>query len=72
MTNSNELRRVIQESGLKLQFLAKELGLSRYGFQKKLDGKSEFKASEIERLCQLLRLEDLQIRQNIFFAKKVD
>jgi len=72
MTNSNELRRVIQESGMKLKFLAEELGLSRYGFQKKLDGKSEFKASEIERLCQLLRLEDLQIRQNIFFAKKVD
>ncbi len=71
MTNSSQLKAKIDESGFKLRFVAQKLGLSYQGFQNKLMGKSDFKASEIVALRQLLQL-SIEEEQSIFFAAKVD
>ena len=71
MTNTTLLGEYIDKSGLKKSFIAKELELSRYGFNLKCNNKAEFKASEIETLCNLLNI-GTNDRMAIFFAKQVD
>lgn len=72
MTNTMLLRSTICASGLKLSHIAREMGLSAYGLQKKIDGESEFKASEIACLCDILRISDVKQRDAIFFARVRD
>lgn len=72
MTNTALLRNTISNSGLKLSHIAKQMGLSAYGLQKKIDGESEFKASEITGLCDILKINDTRQRDAIFFAKMGD
>ena len=47
MTDSKGLREWIRDHGLKLGFIAKELGITTYSLQRKIDNQTEFKASEI-------------------------
>lgn len=68
MTDGNKLREIISNKGLKLKFIAKELGLSQYGLQLKLDNKNEFKTSEVQQLCDLLDITSLKDKEQIFFA----
>lgn len=72
MTNSKALRDLIAKKGLKLKYVAEEIGLSQYGFQLKLDNKKEFKTSEVSALCELLHIESLYEKERIFFAKEDD
>lgn len=67
MTDSEALNRVIENSGLKLTFIARALKLSREGFYKKLNNQTEFKASEIVKMQEILNLSNEQ-RDKIFFA----
>lgn len=71
MTDEQKLRSAITNSGLKLQFIAKKLGISYQGLLKKMRNESEFKASEIQILSDLLHLHGTQ-RDSIFFASVVD
>ena len=66
MTNSVLLRQKIDESGYKLAFVAAQCGLTYYGFLKKLNNETEFKASEMVILKGLLGLSDEE-RDEIFF-----
>lgn len=61
------LRKKIKESGFKIKYIARKLGLSEYGFMMKVDGKNEFKVSEIKGLVAIL---DLSAREKdqIFFT----
>ena len=72
MTNTKVLRDLIESKGLKLKFIAEQLGLSAYGFQLKLDNQREFKASEIAKLCELLDIRSMKLKEKIFFVKEVD
>lgn len=67
MTDSEALNKVIESSGLKLTFIARALKLSREGFYKKLNNQTEFKASEIVKMQEILNLSNEQ-RDKIFFA----
>ena len=67
MTDSEALNKVIENSGLKLTFIARALKLSREGFYKKLNNQTEFKASEIVKMQEILNLSNEQ-RDEIFFA----
>lgn len=71
MTNTRELNRIIDEKGYKLSFVAQYIGLSPYGFARKRDNKSEFTATEIDKLCTLLGF-DTETMMRIFFAKEVE
>ena len=72
MTNTALLEEKITKSGLKKSYIAKAIGLSSYGLTLKIRNTNEFKASEIEKLCILLGIDDLEERCAIFFASKVD
>lgn len=65
------LRKKIDQSGLKLTYVAERLGISYQGLKKKLDGDTEFKASEIAILKDMLQLSDVEV-QDIFFTDNVD
>ena len=69
MTNTELLTKRIEESGYKRSYIAKAIGLkSTYGLSKKVNNETEFKASEIEKLCELLNIDTLEERKAIFFA----
>lgn len=67
MTNSAALRKAVDKSGLKYIKIAGEMGISSYTLQKKIDNETEFKASEIVKLSDLLSLSETE-RSAIFFA----
>jgi len=71
MTNTEMLKEFIEKSGYKTQFLCDQLKLTRQGFYNKVNGKTEFNASEIAILTKLLKLTATQQRA-IFFAQYVE
>lgn len=71
MCNTTLLRQKIDDSGYKLRFIAKKLGITYAGLLKKLNNETEFKASEIAVLKELLKLTDDEVNQ-IFFAFVVE
>lgn len=68
MTNTEALKLKIKEQGLKQGYIAEKLGLSSYGFAKKVNNMSEFKATEISLLCDLLKITSLKEKESIFFS----
>lgn len=70
MTDTVELEVAIKRSGLTKRELAKKIGLSEMGLYKKIHNITEFKASEITALVEILSLQE-KVSQ-IFFAQKVD
>ena len=68
MTNTALLADRIKKSGYRKSYIAKRLGLTAYGFARKVRGDSEFKAAEIATLCELLGIDDLAEKEAIFFA----
>lgn len=72
MTDTKMLRNLISEAGLKYQHIAQKLELTTFGLQKKIDNVTEFKASEIFKLCELLNIEDPDLKERIFFGPSVD
>ena len=72
MTNTNLLRQKIDESGLKLQFIAEQVGISRFALLQKIENRTEFRVSEVATLCKLLGIKTMTERARIFFADKVE
>ena len=54
--NVNKLKCLMGENDHTRKFIAKRLGITPSGLQKKLNGKSEFKASEIKILADLYKV----------------
>ncbi len=67
MTDTQALRAAINNRGLKNKYVAAQMGLSSYGLRKKIENDSEFKASEIMKLSEILDL-SVEEREAIFFA----
>lgn len=72
MTNTTLLKEYIDRSGLKLNFIAQAIGLSRSGFHKKVNNQAAFNQYEIESLCNVLGIKALRDKEAVFFAKNVD
>jgi DNA-binding phage protein len=68
--NNQVLNEKIEESRLSKNMIAEQLGLTRQGLYNKLNGKCEFKGSEIKKLIQMLGLNEHE-QQMIFFADDV-
>lgn len=58
MTNSNKLRAKIRENGFTQKEVAEKIGISLQSLSYKINNKIEFRASEMERLCNLLDITD--------------
>jgi len=69
MTDTLKLKAAIMESGMNQERLAELLGMTSATFNYKVNNKSEFKASEIKKLCEVLKITDVN---TIFFADKVE
>ena len=72
MTDTARLLKIIKESGIKKGNIADSLGLTIQGFMRKVKNISEFKPSEIEKLCDILAIRSLKEKDSIFFAKRDD
>ena len=66
MTNTLLLEMAIRRAGLTKKEVARRLGLSVMGLHKKINNLSEFKASEINQLYEILNLSSLEEQQQIF------
>lgn len=67
MTSTLNLEIAIKRTGITKRSIAKHLGLSEMGLRKKMCGITEFKASEIAKIHNLLKLSTFQ-RDEIFFS----
>lgn len=72
MTNTLKLKSLLLLNGLNQEDLAKCLGLSKQAINMKINNKRAFKLSEISKICELLKIDNLQDRFAIFFADRVD
>lgn len=72
MVNTHLLNLKIEESGLKKDFIAKKLGITRAGLYKKATNGSEFTSNEVAKICDLLSITKLTEKESIFFAKEVN
>ncbi len=72
VTNSEELNKLIRKSGLKRGHIADVIGISYYSLNKKINNESPFKAGEIQIMCELLGITDLEEKERIFFAEDVE
>lgn len=66
MTNTALFEDVIKKSGYKYLFLDKKLGIFYQALRNKLDNKNEFLPTEIEKLCVLLSINNLELKNDIF------
>lgn len=69
MTDTARLKRIVEQSGLKKTFIADKLGITYQGYNKKESGKSEFLASEIAVMKDLLNLSTKDVN-DIFLLTK--
>lgn len=71
MTNTLLLYFAIKRAGLTQKEVYQRLNLSSMGFYRKATNLTEFKASEIAALYDLLKLSSYEEQQRIFFASDV-
>ena len=72
MTDTAALRERISDKGRKLDYLARQCGITRQALSNKITNRNFFTAREIEILCDELNIKTLTERDRIFFAKKVE
>ena len=68
MTDTVKLKKAIEVSGLKKSHIAKQLGISRVSLCNALQGKTEVRESQMQKLASLLSLTD-EKKLAIFFAR---
>lgn len=67
MTDTVQLKKAIKDSGMTIVAIAEKTGILRETLYNKINGESEFKASEISALSKVLQLSN-EMRDAIFFA----
>lgn len=72
MTNTVLLKEAIASKGLKMNFIARALNISRSCLWKKINNQSPFNQYEIDAMSKLLSIKSYKERDAIFFAEKVD
>jgi len=70
MTNTQLLRQLIKDKGLKLGKIAESLGISYPALKRLMENKVQFKAGQIDMLCEILDIHDLQLKETLFFCKE--
>lgn len=65
------LKDVIIEKGFRISWIANQLNITRYTLYNKINGVTEFTASEIAKLTEILHLSNLEV-MSIFFKKYSD
>ena len=71
MTNTALLEKVIKDKGVKIAKLVETLDTSYSWLKKKINNEIPFKAHEIQTMCEVLGIDDLEMKERIFFAVDV-
>lgn len=72
MTNTALLEQEIKDSGFLKASIMEQMGIKSYAtLRAKIENESEFTASEINKLCEILHL-DNDRREAIFFANNAE
>lgn len=71
MTNTALLEQIIKDKGIKKGKLVKALNTSYSWLKKKINNEKPFTADEMQILCEVLGIEDLELKERIFFAANV-
>jgi len=72
MTNKELILERIKKSGLKKKYIAEKLGISYNSLVNKINGDTDFTASQVNNFCKLLNITSLKEKEEIFFACRVD
>ena len=72
MTDTELLKKIIDKSGYKLEYLAEKCGITRQSLSNKILNRNLFNAKEIDILCKELEISDLNDKERIFFAEEVE
>ena len=67
MTDTKKLNERILASGLKKKYIAQELGIAVSTLSRKLNDAQDFNTREIKALCELLGIDNLEEKEDIFF-----
>lgn len=70
MTDTEALVNLIEKSGLKYKYIADQLGISYFSLNRKINNVTEFKTSEVSKLCELLNIDSAKDKENIFLKRK--
>lgn len=68
MTNTALLQQIIEQAGIKKGKIAETLGISYGSLRRKVNGEVSFTQFEIQTICDLLNIADLEQRDAIFFS----
>lgn len=68
MGNQQYLEDEIKKSGLKKEYLARKLGITRQSFSMKCKDPSSFTAAQVSILCNELKITQFKKKDKIFFA----
>ena len=66
MVNTELINEVIERKGLKLKYIANEIGITSSALRKKIDNKSEFKVSEAYKFCEILGVDGIKLKKEFF------
>ena len=67
LTDTKLLKEKIENSGYRFNWIAKNLNLTPYGLRKKVNGETEFKATEIVKFQEILKISNME-RDKIFLS----
>lgn len=70
MTDTEALVALIEKSGLKYKYIASQLGISYFSLNRKINNATEFKTSEVSKLCELLNIDSAKEKEQIFLKRK--
>lgn len=68
MLNSIELKKQMVDRGMTQGELARAIGISPSAFSNKMRGQTCFNTEEITLICNALKIEDAQIKCDIFLS----
>lgn len=63
MADNARLQKLVKDSGVKKSFIAEKMGITYQGYVKKESGKSEFIASEIKVIKDILHLTNKEVAE---------
>lgn len=68
MTNTELFLKKLKEKNMLQYELAEKVGISRQSMSMKIHNVREFFPSEIDKICKILDISDIAMRDAIFFA----
>lgn len=69
MVDKYKLLGAIASAGLSQKDLAKKIGVSKNTINSKINGKNHFNTEQIDRICEVLKIDDDTEKARIFLAK---